>query len=539
MNKYGMSIEPMKSFKKKRRPRPPAYGIKYFNKDDPRITMRALDLLRYHNNEAYIKAELERDNALVRSTINYAGCKGNSLIADNTTLIQASTLTKGQRVFEDLFDKWFATDWHRHKQVLRIGAQAGFGKSYMIKYLIQKYDLNATNCAVMAYTGKAINTLRENGVLARTIHSVTMRAKDVPTLDENGKQIVKKGIPVTHVEFIPIKHLPDTYKLLIIDEASFLPESMEQQLLEYGIPILEVGDPIQLPPVSDAQAFSMKNLDLFAEGIMRQNRDSEIIDLATRIRFHKDVDTSIYRKDVRFLYQQSTLEETFVRFLPFFRGADQIVCANNTQRQTLNDLYRKYIVGTTDPYPKRGERVICRRNNNRVFIEQYMLTNGTIGTVLHNVGKSNVNTEKRTFTMDFLPDTTKNIGAYYDGLVCDADYIREQIDNHSGISGLNYYPHPGEKFEYAYALTAHLLQGSTVNSILFVDVDRTELDEDDYAMRLKYTAVTRARDHVYYMIPYDRTGNNYFILRNIERIYEQYYEWRKYHGGGQRYRPER
>ena len=93
-------------------------------------------------------------------------------------------------------------------------------------------------------------------------------------------------------KFTPIKKLPSSLQLIIIDEASFLPESLETIIQDYNVPILETGDPVQLPPVTGKQCFNMENLDYFMTDIMRQALDSEIIDLATKIRNYEPVDIS-------------------------------------------------------------------------------------------------------------------------------------------------------------------------------------------------------------------------------------------------------
>lgn len=432
---------------------------------------------------------------------------GPLLVGDKN--ITRDMLTKGQKGADELFGKWYFSKKHKDQQILRIGGAGGSGKTYTLRYLIDKYKFDQHDCYVMAYTGQAVSVLRQNGILANTIHSTIMYPKEIPILDRRtGKQIFRRGIPLTKLTFVPLKSLPSSVKLLIIDEASFLPKDLEDILKGYGIPILEIGDPIQLPPVASEQVFTMESLDYFIEGVMRQDVDSEIYDLATKLRLHKNVDTKKYHKEVRFLYAQPTIEETFYRFLPFFRGADIIITSTNQQRQVITDLYRKEIIKTESPYPVEGERVICRKNNRSLALDQFTLANGTIGTSLGYVGRSQVDKAAGTFFMDFKPDVVADTDLYYDNLLCDARFLKKPYGSIDELA----YKRAGEKFEYAHAITCHLAQGGQFNKVLYMDAFSRD---PDYLARLRYTAVTRAKECLWYIAPYTEYPG-WIDLRNIE-----------------------
>ena len=97
--------------------------------------------------------------------------------------------------------------------------------------------------------------------------------------------------------------------------------------------------------------------------------------------------------------------------------------------------------------------------------------------------------------MDFRPDVTAGTDLYYDGLICDMDYIKQPF----GSNSLTEFKHLGDRFEYAYSITCHLCQGSSYNKVMFFD---SFSRDREYLNRLRYTAVTRARHKLYYMIPY-------------------------------------
>ena len=300
------------------------------------------------------------------------------------------------------------------------------------------------------------------------------------------------------VRFRPTKRLRSSIKLLVVDEASFLPKSMEDTMIRYNVPILEIGDPIQLPPVADRQCFTMDNLNYFMEGVMRQHRDSEIYDFATRVRHYDDVPIHTYGNEVRFLYQQETIEDTFYRFLPFFRHADQIIVSTNRQRQIITDLYRSEIVGTNSPYPTKGERMICRRNNHGMMVDQFMLVNGMQGVCLETVGRSMVEKSTGVYFMDFQPDVVAHTGLYFADMICDSDFLAQPFGENNNLVT---FPHPGEKMEYAHAITTHLSQGAQWPRVIYMDSFNNDAD---YLMRKRYTAITRAQKRIVYMAPYTK-----------------------------------
>lgn len=425
----------------------------------------------------------------------------NTELLINHEYIEYKQLTDSQKHADDTFKNWY---FKKHKNpILRIGGCAGSGKTFFVQYLIHAYDLDLSNSMVMAYTGQAVNVLRQHGILAKTIHSSIMVPMEEPLM-KNGKIIEKHGIPITVTKFRPMKSIPTSVKLIIVDESSFLPEKLEETLLRYNIPILEIGDPMQLPPVVGKQCFNMENLDYFIEGVMRQSEDSGILKLATLIRKRKKIDYYDYDcSDVIFLQAEPTVEETFIKYKSFMKCADMIITSTNKQRQIINDMYRDKIVKTDNPYPRLNERLICRKNEWNLTIDQYPLTNGTQGTCVSVVGRSMIDKTTHSFYMDFKPDFIDN--DYYDNILCDSDFLMEPVGSNKEVNKYN----PGKKFEYAYAISCQLAQGNQYDTVLFMDSFNYDRD---YQMRVRYTAATRARRHLIYVVPYCKKYPGWFDL---------------------------
>ena len=378
----------------------------------------------------------------------------------------------------------------------------------LLKYLVASEEFTQKECMVVSYTGQAVNVLRQSGVMAKTIHSAFMKSKEEP-LKVNGKIVYRRGVPVMTTVWVPVKSIPSSVKLIIVDEASFLPEKLEDQLKSYGVPILEMGDPVQLPPVSGVQCFQMDRLDYFLTEVMRQNKDSDIFRLASAIRAGDRIRLDDYGNQVKFLHAKESVTDTFFQYRPFFKSSDLILVTTNKTRQTITDLYREHIVKTKSPYPVKGEPLICRRNNWNISLGPYPLTNGTIGRARYNVMRSGIDRSQHVYYIDFQPLFVDN--DYYDNLMCDLDFLLEPFG--SDKSSIKQYT-PGEKLEYAHAITVHASQGSQANEVLFMDTEG--YGDPEFLMRLRYTAVTRAVNRLWYVILHaryaykDAWANGYF-----------------------------
>jgi exodeoxyribonuclease-5 len=428
------------------------------------------------------------------------------LLVDNNH-IPEDTLTNQQREAYYLINEWLHTKKNKNNMIFRLGGLAGVGKDYLLRYLIEVLGYDQSQCYVTAYTGQAVNVMRQNGILAKTIHSTFMEAYDT-ILYKDGKPVIKRGSPVIITKFKKRKYIPSTVKLIVVNEASFLPKDFEEMILNYNVPILELGDPFQLPPVAGEQCFNMNNLDYMIEEIMRQEKDSEIIDLATRFRFNMHINISDYCNEVRFLKAQEDIDKTFFRYYPFFIKNDITLTVNNHDRTRYTELYRKYIIKTNSPYPRKGEHLICRRNEWSIMIGDYPLTNGTQGYAVHTVSKSDINNRSKEYFLDFRPVFIDN--EYYDGLIADGEFLIKPFEDKKADTRFKF----GEKkFEYAHAITTHLSQGATYNSIVFMDRYLGYADEE-YAARLRYTAITRAKKRVVYIMPYNKYGYYNYLERS-------------------------
>ncbi|QQR51863.1 AAA family ATPase [bacterium] len=138
--------------------------------------------------------------------------------------------------------------WYRGNTspFLTLGGYAGTGKTTLIGYLRQALgDLDeSAKVGFCAYTGKAARVLaaklRDTSAVRRgdsvgTLHSLIYDAEDAG------------GGTVRWVRKDKLDR-----NLIIVDEASMVDESIWNDLLAFGIPVLAVGDHGQLPPVGSS-----------------------------------------------------------------------------------------------------------------------------------------------------------------------------------------------------------------------------------------------------------------------------------------------
>lgn len=340
------------------------------------------------------------------------------------------TLTKLQRQAVDAVLDWYATD----EKAFVVGGYAGTGKSTIAKIIKDKIG----NCLFAAYTGKAAHILREKGLRAETIHSLLYNYE--------GKDA--QGNPIFSLKDNEVKFL------LIVDEYSMIPPDMIDEIKFKCPKVLFLGDPAQLPPIGYNEQYLKP--DIFLTEIHRQALDNPIIKWAHHIReggsfnkfFSDDCFEVARRKDVR--------EKDIDLY-------EQILVGKNLTRDAINKRMRQFY-GKTSPFPMRGDKMICRKNNHK---EE--LFNGLLFSCQQN-------------SIDCGPES-------YEIYVNGRPYKAWKGDILGANKKLYDYRTRLERFEYAYAITCHLSQGSEFESVLVFD-EGWGATKNNWL----YTAITRAKE---------------------------------------------
>lgn len=346
------------------------------------------------------------------------------------------------------FDKWFFQKRGR-KQVFRLFGYAGTGKTTLALEFAQRPK---GQVQFGAFTGKAAHVMHQKGCKgARTIHSLIYS----PVEGEDGS-----------VYFIKNEQ-SDISKadLVIIDECSMVGTELGNDLLSFGVPILVLGDPAQLPPVKDAGFFTEHEPDVMLTEIHRQARDNPIIALATDVREGKTLKPGEYGTSA-IINRRPTRNEIMY--------ADQVLCGMNRTRHTVNHKIRVIMGHHVDglPCPREGDRLVCLKNNR-----EKKLLNGSLWECKEIIERTQHNVRMLVTPED--EDAGKGIEvfvplAWFRGK---EDEIPENIKKST------------EAFDFGYVLTTHKAQGSQWDRVAIFDESHVFRDK---AARWLYTAITRA-----------------------------------------------
>lgn len=373
--------------------------------------------------------------------------------------------------------KWW---YNGNKQVFQISGAAGTGKTTLIRYLINEIKLEHDEVLFTAFVGKATLAMTRNGLNAKTLHSAICYCKDEPVLDENGNVVTEYNRRVTKRVFTRRRKIDPRIRLIVVDEGSMVPAKMADWLLKFKVPIIVLGDLNQLPPVI-GDSFFLKEPDVVLTQIMRQSSESPIPYFAQNVLQNG---TKCLSPGLQIGNKINVLSKADIT-PELLKDYDVIICGTNKTRNNLNTYIRERIYGRTQEYPVIGDKLICRENDWTFSVDDVYLINGLIGYVT-DIDLESISdyTMKIDFKPEFMDNEFKNVtlDRIYMGL----------SPNDKRFYRSNYH-----KFEYGYAITCHLSQGSQYNRVLVFNESFGTAEE---RRKWLYTAVTRAIDKVTILI---------------------------------------
>lgn len=348
-------------------------------------------------------------------------------------------------------DNWFYTRKDK-QQVFYLAGYAGTGKTTLARYFA---DQIGGNVAYGAFTGKAALVMRKNGCVdARTIHSLIYKAIENEETGEITFELNRQSVC-------------QEANLIIIDECSMVDELLATDLLSFGTPILVLGDPAQLPPVSGAGFFTEREPDLMLTEIHRQARDNPIIELATKVRMGGNLNLGTYGNSrvISKPTQKDALE------------ADQILVGRNATRETMNQRMRRLLGYNEETLPVKDERLICLKNDR-----DHGIFNGGMFKVGASIKK---NYPTNFHFMHLIRDDEEGASVI---VKVHKSFFTPEIPKPDWklLKG-------SQEFDYGYAITTHKAQGSQWDSGLVYDESWCFRDDN---LRWLYTAITRFSEKV-------------------------------------------
>jgi exodeoxyribonuclease-5 len=347
--------------------------------------------------------------------------------------------------------------------LFRLFGYAGTGKTTLARHFAEHVD---GDVLFAAFTGKAAQVLRSKGATnARTIHSLIYRPRGEEEVadEETGKTSIAPMFAINRQS--PVAKAA----LIIVDECSMVDEALGRDLMSFGTPILVLGDPGQLPPVTGGGYFTDAQPDFLLTEIHRQARDNPIIELAMHVREGKEIMQGdwgtaqvISRNEVT---QDLVLE------------ADQVLVGTNKTRRRYNQRLRE-LKGFTADYPQAGDKLVCLRNDPAKG-----LLNGSLWQVMSSSRETvkpgiNLLVKPEDDDMDRGAAKIKLLKAAFEDIETEIPWqTRKRYD----------------EFDYGYALTVHKSQGSQWNNVVLFDESWAFRDTRE---RWLYTAITRAAERL-------------------------------------------
>ena len=331
--------------------------------------------------------------------------------------------------------------------IFRLFGYAGTGKTTLVKHIAEGVD---GKVLFAAFTGKAACVMRSKGChSASTIHSLIYRARE--SGEETPSFELWNDAPASKA------------KLIIIDECSMVDAELARDLMSFGVPLLVLGDPAQLPPISGGGFFTDAEPDAMLTEVHRQAQDDPIVRLSMEIRAGNPLtqgqygETQVVRRDA--LDPKRVLD------------ADQVLVGRNVTRRAYNARLRDRR-GFADALPMTGDKLVCLRNNRRKG-----LFNGGLWMV-----KERPKPRRQIIRMHLKPD--EDLGERLIKVSVRPECFTGAIEEFDWPQRKAY-----DEFDFGYVLTVHKAQGSQWDDVVLFDESGAFPDNRD---RWLYTGVTRA-----------------------------------------------
>ncbi|MBV9348679.1 MAG: AAA family ATPase [Pseudolabrys sp.] len=343
--------------------------------------------------------------------------------------------------------------------IFRLFGYAGTGKTMLAQEIADGVD---GEVKFAAFTGKAASVMRSRGCRgATTIHSLIYRAREsgdeVPSFDLWDEAPASKA------------------DLIIIDECSMVDAELGRDLMSFGVPVLVLGDPAQLPPIQGGGFFTSDEPDAMLTEVHRQAQDDPIVRLSMDVRAGEYLEPGRYGETE--VVAKADLDPQRVL------EADQVLVGRNVTRRNYNTRMRERR-GFTDALPEAGDKLVCLRNNRKKG-----LFNGSLWTVKERGAKrrgAKSGAKAGVLNLRILPEDESGVKG-----------MKVNVRAECFEGGIEHFEWPQRKpydeFDYGYVLTVHKAQGSQWDDVVLFDESFVFQDTRE---RWLYTGITRAANRL-------------------------------------------
>lgn len=273
----------------------------------------------------------------------------------------------------------------------------------------------------------------------------------------NIRELMEEDLPVRKKE--PLEII-EKYSLIMVDEGSMVNETMGKDVMSFGVPVILVGDPFQLPPVKAKPFWHDIKPQSVLTRIERQKGVGAGIPLAgEKLRRGGEIS----RNESLTIHPRNTLDDSA------WIEAGQIICGTHKTRERLCRFVRSKI-GHSTPYPQAGEKIVSVYNDKK---------RGIMNGEIYTVRSSELRRDGSVTRMTIEDPYGRIIGP-----------VDAWTRGFGGRSFTDFLDDQYGKFWWGYAITCHQSQGSEWKHVIVCD----DWPGDSHD-RWLYTAITRASHH--------------------------------------------
>ncbi len=410
-----------------------------------------------------------------------------------------------------------------------LAGYAGTGKTSILPFIISALGIDYADVAFCAPTGKAAKVMGSkladvygitsnvpttihkliyvpNGEAAeairtkiRGIQTMVKAAKESTQLTNDEKKAkeleLTKELKKVEKEFDKAKRDSDRFgpsfsvnpssiltskKLIICDEASMVGEEIAEDLRAYGIPVLAIGDPFQLPPVGAKPGLTVGDPDFFLTEIHRQALDNPIIRLTMDIRNGKYIKACTMGDSVHIVRRQDdewTLNPEYDA---------QVIVGTHKRRWSLTNRIRN-MCGYYSNAPEEGEPLMVYKNSKKFP----GLVNGS--EVMCSAGPGELYEGDAHFDLSIIDDN----GASYRIVANQSQFEEHTLRKREGSTAPKYEAFDSRRrdeiLDWGWCITGHKSQGSQWDNVIVHD--ESPVFRQD-AERWLYTCASRAAEQL-------------------------------------------